>query len=226
MNLQIKYNKAKQRFENDSSDENSTLLLITQEELETFYEKKVEGIIIRSRATWYEHGERSSKYFLNLEKRNHVKKHIRKLSINGFLTTDPLKILNEQKRFYQELYESINRTSNNSERISLFLDNLNIPKLSETEKNSCEGKISARECYKLLDKFQNNNTPENDGIPIEFYKKFWSLISDPFINSINECFEKGEMSVSQKQAVITLIEKKGKDRSSLEKLAAHFTSKR
>ena len=50
-----------------------------------------------------------------------------------------------------------------------------------------------------------------------FYKKkFWSLISDPFINSINECFEKGEMSVSQKQAVITLIEKKGKDRSSLE----------
>ena len=148
------------------------------------------------------------------------------MSINGFLTTDPLKILNEQKRFYQELYESINSTSNNSERISLLPDNLNIPKLSETDKNSCEGKISAGECYKLLDKFQNNKTPGNDGIPIEFYKKFWSLISDPFINSISECFEKGDMSVSQKQAVITLIEKKGKDRSSLEKLAAHFTSKR
>ena len=137
--------------------------------------KEVEGIIIRSRARWYEHGERSSKYFLNLEKRNHVKNHIRKLDINAFLTTDPLKILHEQKRFYQELYQSINRTSNNSERISLFLDNLNIPKLSETDKNSCEGKISAGECYKLLDKFQNNKTPGNDGIPNEFYKKFWSL---------------------------------------------------
>ena len=33
---------------------------------------------------------------------------------------------------------------------------------------------------------------------------------------MNECFEKGEMSCSQKQAVITLIEKKGKDRSCLE----------
>ena len=54
------------------------------------------------------------------------------------------------------------------------------------------------------------------GFPLSFKKKFWSLISDPFINSINECFEKGEMSVSQKQAVITLTEKKGKDRSSLE----------
>ena len=39
---------------------------------------------------------------------------------------------------------------------------------------------------------------------------------------MNECFEKGELcrvrvvSCSQKQAVITLIEKKGKDRSFLE----------
>ena len=33
-----------------------------------------------------------------------------------------------------------------------------------------------------------------------------------FLESVNESFEKGEMSNSQKQAVITLIEKKGKDR--------------
>ena len=71
-----------------------------------------------------------------------MKKHIRKLCINGLLTTDPLRILNEQKCFYQELYQSINRTSNNSARISPFLDNLNIPKLSETDKNSREGKIN------------------------------------------------------------------------------------
>ena len=98
----------------------------------------------------------------------------------------------------------------------LFLDDLNIPRLSEVDKNFCEGKISADECYKLLDSFQNNKMPRNDGIPIEFCKKFWSLISDPFICSANECFEKGEMSVSQKQAVITLIEEKGKGHSFLE----------
>lgn len=99
------------------------------------------------------------------------------MDINGVLTTDPLKILNEQKRFYQELYQSINRMSNNSETISLFLDNLNISKLSERDKNSCEGKISAGECYKLLDSFQNNKTPGNDGIPIEFYKKLWPVFN-------------------------------------------------
>ena len=52
--------------------------------------------------------------------------------------------------------------------------------------------------------------------PSNFIKKFWSLISEPFIQCANECFEKGEMSCSQKQAVITLLEKKGKDRSFLE----------
>jgi len=56
----------------------------------------------------------------------------------------------------------------------------------------------------------------NDGIAIELYKKFWPLISEPFIQCANECFEKGQMSCSQKQAVIKLIEKKGKDRSFLD----------
>lgn len=81
---------------------------------------------------------------------------------------------------------------------------------------SCEGKITSEECALLLECSQTNKTPRNDGIPIEFYKKFWPLISEPFILCTNKSFEKGEMSCSQKQAVITLIKKKGKDRSFLD----------
>jgi len=39
------------------------------------------------------------------------------------------------------------------------------------------------------------------------------LLSEPFVNCANECFENMEMSNSQKQAVISLLEKKGKDRT-------------
>ena len=67
-----------------------------------------------------------------------------------------------------------------------------------------------------MDSFQTNKSPGNDGIPIEFYKRCWNLISQPFLESVSESFEKGEMSNSQKQAVITLIEKKGKDRCLIE----------
>ena len=137
---------------------------------------------------------------------------MRKLNINGSTTTDPFNILNE-RHFYQELYTSRNK---NNEAIESFLKDLLIPKLTEEQKMSCEGKITSEECALLLECFQNNKTPGNDGIPIEFYKKFWPLISEPFILCTNECFEKGEMSCSQKQAVITLIEKKGKDRSFLD----------
>ena len=37
-------------------------------QLELIEEKMMEGIIVRARARWHEFGEKSSKYFLNLEK--------------------------------------------------------------------------------------------------------------------------------------------------------------
>ena len=140
---------------------------------------------------------------------------MRKLNVNGSITTDPLNILSEQQRFYQELYTSRNKNEDNSQMIESFLKDIKVLKLSEEQKVSCEGKITAEECAFLLESFSNNKSPGNDGIPIEFYRRFWPLISEPFIHCTNECFEKGEISRSQKQAVITLIEKKGKDRSFL-----------
>jgi len=88
--------------------------------------------------------------------------------------------------------------------IKSFLNNLSIPQLSEEQKLSCEGQITIEECKKILETFQNKS-PGNDRIPIEFYKNCWDL------NCINKSFIKEEMSNSQKQAVITLIEKQGKD---------------
>ena len=95
-------------------------------------------------------------------------------------------------------------------KISAFLNDLNIPKLSEEQQKQCEGSISSEECFCVLNSFDLNKTPGNDGIPIEFYKTFWAALKDSFIKCVNECFEKGEMSNSQKQADITLIKKKGK----------------
>ena len=214
--IQNELKNAKQAFESNPNDSNATRFNAAQEQLEMFYEEKTKGIIIRARARWHEHGEKSTKYFLNLEKRNHVKKHIRKLWLSGAIKTDPSCILKELERFYSDLYESKNHDPDIAEKISSFLNNLDIPKLLEEQKISCEGKITPDECFRLLDTFQTNKTPGDDGIPLEFYKKVWPLVNHCFIRCANECFEKGEMSSSQKRAVTTLIEKKGKDRSFVE----------
>ena len=155
------------------------------------------------------------KIFSKLEKHNHVKKHIRKLLISGSITSDPFGILNEQKRFYHSLYKS-NVTDEDRENGNEFLSNLNIPRLSEERKQSCEGEIFVGEITAILNSFENNKSPGNDEMPIEFYKSCWELISDPFMECVRECFNHGEMSSSQRKAIITLIEKQHKDRTLIE----------
>ena len=74
---------------------------------------KTRGTIVCSRARWYEHGERNSKYFYNLEKRNQKKKHITSLVNNvGDKITNPKDILEEEDCFFKEVYTSRNMDSN------------------------------------------------------------------------------------------------------------------
>ena len=79
LSLQYELNKAKQASVKKPCDSLTSRCHEARENLEAFYEEKTKGIIIRARARWHEHGEKSIKYCLNLEKRNHVKKNIRKI---------------------------------------------------------------------------------------------------------------------------------------------------
>ena len=83
-------------------------------EYEKEYDYIVRGSIIRSRATWYEHGERNTKYFLNLENSNKKKSCIRKLLISDGVqeTTDANVILKEIYNFYSDLYDKKTGDSN------------------------------------------------------------------------------------------------------------------
>ena len=160
--------------------------------------------------------KRAVNIFLNLEKRNNIKKHIRKLYLSGSFSTDSFEILNAEKLFYSKLY-SRQRVNLNSERAeSSFLENPNILKLSDELSSLCERKITFQECESILGAYQLGKPPGNDGIAIEFYKIFWPLIGEFLIASFNEAFDNKEMSSSQKQALITLFEKKGKDRNFIE----------
>ena len=77
-----------------------------KQELEQIYNYITEGIILRTRTVWYEEGEKSTKYFLNLEKRSKSKMHIRKLiDSSGAEVTEPKFVLEYIKGFYSDLYK-------------------------------------------------------------------------------------------------------------------------
>ena len=59
---------------------------------------------------------------------------------------------------------------------------------------------------------EHNKSPGSDGYTTEFYKFFWNDIGVFLVRSINEGFLSGQMSVTQKQGIITCIPKEGKDK--------------
>lgn len=102
--LNFNYQDALNKFQENPNEFTRLEIDKFKNELETLYDEKVEGIAVRARARWHKHGEKSSKYFLNLEKRNNIKKHVRKLYLSGSFLTDPFEILNAEKLCYSKLY--------------------------------------------------------------------------------------------------------------------------
>ena len=166
------------------------------------------GAIIRSKIQYLEEGEKCTKFFFDLEKYNYNKKHIRKLKlVDNSTITDEHKILDESAKFYEELYKS-QGVSNEKDRI--FFNN-DMPKLSEQNKLVCDERLSEAECFDVLNSFEAHKTSGIDGLTKDFYTTFWPNISAPLLDSYNYSFQHGYLSVSQRQAVITLLDK-GKDK--------------
>ena len=122
---------------------------------------------------------------------------------------DPKIIQSEIKLFYSKLYE---RCSQKTEQECLnLLAELNTPKLSVDDQKSCEGKLVVTKFWNALSAMQNNKTPRSDGLTTEFYVCFFNELGKLLVETLNFSYEKGELSTSQTQAVITLIQKKDKD---------------
>ena len=55
-------------------------------------------------------------------------------------------------------------------------------------------------------------SPGHDGLTKEFYEDFWDNLKFYFINSLKESKIEGNLSISQRQAVIKLIVKKDRNK--------------
>ena len=118
-------------------------------------------------------------------------------------------IMAEIENFYSDLY-----ASNDEEEVAdpTFFQTPGIPKLTLDMKSACEGKLRVKECFDCLQSFENCKSPSEDGFTAEFYKTFWNSEGHLLVDSLNYSYDHGELSNTQKQAVIKLIEKKGKTR--------------
>ena len=198
-------NERKQELENEKQE--------IEDQLRQIDDYKTEGIILRSKCTWHEKGEKSNNYFLRLISRNKVKVTMNKLSTEtGEIITNPSEIRNKQAEFYEDLYKD--KVEKSEIEMANYLGKISVPVLEERDRESCEGNITAEECLSAMKTMKSNKSPGNDGLTMEFYKKFWGIIGKYLVEAINLSYEKGMLTPSQRQAVIVLIDK-GKDRTKL-----------
>ena len=151
--------------------------------------------------------ERPTKYFFNLEKQNYSKKTITELGDDDNYETikEEAIILETIEKFYEDLYSS--KTTVSQEAFEEFIKDTEIPKLNNEDQNQMEGPLTLEECKKVLETFKDNKSPGEDGLTAEFYKHFFDLIGIDLIESLNQAFKDGELSISQRRGVITLIPK-------------------
>lgn len=175
-------------------------------ELKSIYEEKGKQTMFRAKCRWIENGERPTKYFFNLEKSNYNKKTISELWLHDDSTTRNETVIVEQiENYYRNLYTSDLTFSETA--YDTFIDNVDSPKLSEDVQEILEGPLTYEECEKILETFQNDKAPGEDGFTVEFYTYFFELLGNDLIASFNEAYEQGEFSISQRRGIITLIPK-------------------
>ena len=203
--------KLQRELTNRTNEPNPDINLVNdlERQIDDINTEKLRGVQIRSRAKWFENGERPTKYFFSLEKRKQPLNTITELTTQDGKITSNIDILEATRKFYQDLYTEAPVDNGKQE---WFLHQLETS-LSDIDKNYCEGQITEKELKRAIENMNRNKAPGPDGIPIEFYQHFSDDIVEPLIAVFNNNFEVGSMTESQRMAILRLLFKKNeKDR--------------
>ena len=168
--------------------------------------REAQRLIFRAKVDSLQHDEKFSKFFFLKIRQNRAQSNIAKLQIGNENETNQIRVNDEIKRFYKDLYTSDSPIPPDKDWLE------KVQTLSNDEREELERPLAANEFSKVLfKKMKIGKSPGNDGLTVEFYRTFWKELRDPLTKALRESITVGELSPSQKQSVIRLIPKKGKD---------------
>ncbi len=111
--------------------------------------------------------------------------------------------------FYTNLYKA--ETDFDEPICKQYLDKLELPRISQLDKEILEAPLSLEELYVSLKSLQKGKSPGLDGLPPELYLEIWDLVGTLMLNLFNFAIEHGVFHRDQKTSLISLLLKKGKD---------------
>ena len=174
---------------------------LVRHELNQLHKLKRKGAIVRSRYRFARDGERPTKYYLNLEKRKSRARTLHRIKVKDKIVDEPKQVLSQIKVFYQQLYSTDLK----------YLNKLNLPQLSESERDMLDEPITMSEISWALKNMANDKAPGTDGLSVNFYKTFWSRLKGVFFDLVTEIVEDGQFHLTARYGILSLLEKIGKD---------------
>ena len=146
------------------------------------------GAQVRSRVRWTEEGEVSSAYFFWLIKKQSADRLVAALRCSdGTVVNSAPDLVECFSQFYSDLFSA---EPVDLDAQDVLLSNVSAH-LSFSERDDCEGLLSVEECFAALQGMARRKAPGSDGLPMEFYLKFWCLLGSDLVRVLNSCFSAG-----------------------------------
>lgn len=177
-------------------------------ELDQLYNYRLTGAMLRCKANWVDCGEKPSKYFLQLEKRNFNKKTIFRLQNpkTNKITSSQEEILQILTDYYTVLYSD--------KKLQLdpdYLALVDFPQVTEKDKIMLDSPISMGEVHAAVKQLKGSKCPGLDGFPAEFYVKFWPVLNKAMHLLIQKNIENNILHNTARDGIISLLDKPDKD---------------
>jgi hypothetical protein len=169
-------------------------------------EKTDQKVSFVTKARWYEQGEKSNKFFLNMNKMSSTQKLISEIKDESKIFRGQSEVTKGITEFYKNLY-SKTKSLNTVKDDSFYNE---CPKLSSQNKGKMEKDLTMEDLYKSLISCKDSS-PGPDGIPYLVYKKFWKIAGPIIFNSWKYSIETGTLPASHLESVIVLLPKEGKN---------------
>ena len=198
--------KAQEKFSSTNLESDLDILNIAKSNLEESRRPMIEGLIVRSRVQWHEQGERNSKYFLSLEKRNGHSKSIQYIKDGDRIMSKTGTILDNFSKHMKAKYSDQNKTEVDEDFVAR---NINTS-LTANDRLRLDSDLTLNELTEALNKMKKGKTPGSNGFPVEFFRTFWKELG-PFLHrAFIATLELDQELRSHREGIIKLIPKQGK----------------
>ena len=181
----------------------------TKEKLSELKLTKARAAMLFSKTRWVEEGERATKYFLRRGKQLSAQKVITELVDGERMITGNKQILETCASHFEKLYAKEDGVDDEAK--VAYIQETPLPRLSNEDKDKCEGDVDLEECTYALGKMARNKSPGVSGFSPEFLLHFWSDIGPLIVQYINQSRNEG-LFITHRRGIITLIPKKGDQR--------------